>query len=177
MKSGIYIIESPSGKIYVGSSVDVLKRWKDHIWKLNKGVHHSRHLQNAANKYGIGNLTFTKILSCGNEFLIEYEQIIMDDRKPAYNILPFARSPLGHIFTEAHRLALSKSLTGRVSPNKGKKMSHEQKIKISKSKKGIPMTDATKKNMSNAKRVPVPPEQRAIMVARSLATRRSKSKS
>ena len=44
---GIYKITNiKNGKIYVGSSKDIEKRWKEHLYKLKYGVHHSVKLQN-----------------------------------------------------------------------------------------------------------------------------------
>lgn len=44
--SGIYVlISSINGKAYVGSSVDIDKRFKDHIRELDKGKHHNYKLQ------------------------------------------------------------------------------------------------------------------------------------
>ena len=50
---GIYLIRNASQqKVYVGSSIDMEKRWSAHIRLLNRGCHHNRHLQSAWIKYG-----------------------------------------------------------------------------------------------------------------------------
>lgn len=50
---GLYIIRNTvNSKVYVGSTVDIHKRWRTHKWRLNRGDHHSHHLQNAWDKYG-----------------------------------------------------------------------------------------------------------------------------
>lgn len=52
-KSGIYQIRNTvNGKVYVGSAIKILKRWREHKTSLRKGVHHSKHLQKAWVKYG-----------------------------------------------------------------------------------------------------------------------------
>jgi group I intron endonuclease len=176
MKSGIYIITSPSGKKYVGSSIDVPKRWRDHIFNLTRGSHHSKALQSAANKYGIENLKFEQILCCKPEFLIEFEQKFIDEILPSHNILKIAGSVLGVKRSPETRAKKSISMMGKTSPNKGKKMSDEQKLKISISKKGTKFSEEVRQRMSIAqKKKTIPKEQRAIMVANSLATRRAKS--
>lgn len=39
---GIYSITNKiNGKVYVGQSVNVYKRWKDHKYELNKNIHHN----------------------------------------------------------------------------------------------------------------------------------------
>jgi hypothetical protein len=53
MASGIYQIRNKAnGHRYVGSSNNIQERWHKHISDLNRNKHHSRHLQNAWNKYG-----------------------------------------------------------------------------------------------------------------------------
>jgi len=53
MASGIYLIRNiVNGKIYIGSSIDMRRRWVRHRFLLEKGVHHSRHLQGAWDAYG-----------------------------------------------------------------------------------------------------------------------------
>lgn len=50
MTIGIYTISSShSDRLYVGSSVNIIKRFKDHITKLIAGKHHSYKLQNHFN--------------------------------------------------------------------------------------------------------------------------------
>lgn len=51
--SGIYCIEQlESHKKYIGQSVDIKTRWKNHKNELNRGVHHNDYLQKSWNKYG-----------------------------------------------------------------------------------------------------------------------------
>lgn len=51
--SGIYQIRNTAdGKVYVGLSVNIPKRWKDHKKTLRKGTHFNGYLQNAWTKYG-----------------------------------------------------------------------------------------------------------------------------
>lgn len=51
--SGVYMIRcTVNGKVYIGSSADLLRREQDHRKLLRRGEHFSRHLQSAWNKYG-----------------------------------------------------------------------------------------------------------------------------
>ena len=62
MNSGIYKIENLiNGKIYIGSSVDLLGRKNAHFSQLNRNIHGNKKLQNSFNKYGKDNFNF-KIL-------------------------------------------------------------------------------------------------------------------
>jgi len=62
LNSGVYqIINLVNGKCYIGSSVNIKKRWAEHIANLQRGTHHCQHLQRAWNKYGESNFDFEMI--------------------------------------------------------------------------------------------------------------------
>lgn len=64
---GIYMIKNAKNKmVYIGSSYDILKRWKEHIALLEKNKHHSYKLQSDWNKYNIYDFNFL-ILECVEE--------------------------------------------------------------------------------------------------------------
>jgi hypothetical protein len=51
---GVYgILNTLTSRIYVGSSVNVSRRWNAHRWELETGRHINKHLQRAWDKYGI----------------------------------------------------------------------------------------------------------------------------
>ncbi len=59
-ESGIYIIRNTvNAKSYIGSSMNIKRRWSAHKNSANKGLHHSRYFQKAWDKYGSENFTFT----------------------------------------------------------------------------------------------------------------------
>ena len=61
--SGIYkIVNTVNGKKYVGSAVDIKRRWQAHKLRLRKNNHHSPKLQNAWNKHGESSFTFSDSL-------------------------------------------------------------------------------------------------------------------
>lgn len=94
---GIYAIENIlNGHRYVGSSVDVPKRVKAHFAELRRNKHHSQYLQHAWNKYGEDSFRWVFLLVCAKSELLIYEQELIDQWHPEYNILPTAGSPLGH---------------------------------------------------------------------------------
>jgi sulfur relay (sulfurtransferase) DsrC/TusE family protein len=112
-KNGIYCIhfKNRPNKFYVGSaaikgiqnrsSKGFWSRWRIHLSKLRLNKHHSNHLQNAFNKYGVENLQF-KILEIVEDLntIVEKEQLWIDELNSynnGYNILPFARSSIGRI--------------------------------------------------------------------------------
>lgn len=53
MTIGIYQIQNKiNGKIYIGQSIDIEKRLKQHLRDLRKSQHYNSHFQNAFDKYG-----------------------------------------------------------------------------------------------------------------------------
>lgn len=57
--SGIYKIENIiTGKIYIGSATNFNHRWRIHIKRLNKKIHHSKELQEDWLKFGIDAFKF-----------------------------------------------------------------------------------------------------------------------
>src|SRR5574343_389768 len=63
--SGIYkIVNKVNGKHYVGSSNDIICRWKGHLNNLEKSKHDNKYLQYSYNKYGRDNFDFIIIEKC-----------------------------------------------------------------------------------------------------------------
>lgn len=90
--SGIYVIKcEKNGKIYVGSTSNLRKRWKEHFNGLNANSHRNSYLQNAWNKYGEQHFIFRILEFCAIEYLEEREQHWLDilrpyDRNIGFNI-------------------------------------------------------------------------------------------
>ena len=134
--SGIYkIINKINGKYYVGSSINIYKRWKEHIKDLNNNRHHSIYLQRSWNKNGSENFKFIiETLKQPKDLLIteqQYLDIAKLEYDKTYNACWNATSiMLGRKHTEETKLKISKSQIGKV-------VSNDTKRKISKSKIGI----------------------------------------
>jgi group I intron endonuclease len=106
-KAGVYRIVSPSGKCYVGSSIDMAARFRTHRYDLRRGRHHARALQAAAAKYGVHALRFEPIVcALDKKSLVALEQFLIDELKPQYNSTRTAACPL-HDPCVAERLANS----------------------------------------------------------------------
>lgn len=182
--SGIYAITHVvNGKQYIGSAVNIERRWKDHRRHLDKGVHHSSHLQRAWNKYGADAFAFS-VLEYVSDItrLIEREQHYMDVRFAArgsieYNGRPRAENCLGFIHTAASRQLMSDKLKGRPCTwrhkLKGRKLSAETRAKLSRmaigrrGKSGWKHTTETRQRMSDAKKgKPLSDAQRATLPQR-----------
>jgi len=167
--AGVYEIRnSVNTKRYIGSSVNITKRFIEHKIQLRKGIHHSVYLQRAWNSYGEGTFIFKPLLICSPEMVLLYEQRCLDCMEPEYNMSPTAGSNQGIIFSNEARANMSAAHIGIIPWNKGKKgaqiawnkgkkapysLSEETRKKMSKSRKGIcftPMTDEIKKKIGEA---------------------------
>ena len=93
-KSGIYQIRNlVNGKIYVGSSINLRKRLKDHFRDLRNNRHVNQHLQKAYNKYGLDKFVFEVLEYVEKDMLLEREQYYIDTLNvvnEGYNIRPIA---------------------------------------------------------------------------------------
>jgi group I intron endonuclease len=97
MTCGIYSITSPSGKCYIGSSVNIESRWQQHRWHLRHGAHHAFKLQHAYKKYGLTALEFCIIEVCSKENIVFVEQQYLDTYKPKYNSSTSAHHPMADL--------------------------------------------------------------------------------
>lgn len=81
--SGIYVIvNKKSGRSYIGSSINIEKRWKTHLRHLRKNTHHNIFLQRSFNKYGEIHFGFSYIgilISPSQQELFELEQFHIDN--------------------------------------------------------------------------------------------------
>jgi group I intron endonuclease len=89
-KQGIYCIEHvASGKKYIGSSMNISRRFTRHRSELNHNKHHCVYLQRAVNKYGIASFKF-HILKETNfatvDELQSLEKIYLDNGTELYNV-------------------------------------------------------------------------------------------
>lgn len=71
-KGGIYQIRNVvNGKVYVGSSVDLINRRSNHFRQLRKNIHHNIKLQYSYNKHGELSFVFEVV-----EFVDKPEDLI-----------------------------------------------------------------------------------------------------
>lgn len=139
--SGIYkITNTINGKIYIGCSKEIEKRWKAHITKKRPGV------GKAIQKYGKENFTFEVILQCPNMCFSYWEKYYI----AKYNCI----SPKGYNlsvggeFTLPSRKARQNITTALI----GRKLSDETKRKISMNSKKLKHSEKTKKLMSEQRK-------------------------
>lgn len=97
VNSGVYrIVNTITGRTYIGSSCQVEKRLGIHLWSLSVGKHSNRHLQSSWKKYGKASFTTEQLITCERSVLAVREQEFIDayikNDMPLYNIKPSAES-------------------------------------------------------------------------------------
>lgn len=95
---GIYAIRSAAtGRVYVGQSVHLAERKRQHFNTLSKNKHYNSQLQRIYNKYGAADLAHEILERCPAEALTEREQFWIDASIECglMNCAPAAVSPTG----------------------------------------------------------------------------------
>lgn len=125
--SGIYQwLCVPSGKVYIGSAINLYLRRCEHLKLLRVNRHGNPHFQHAWNKYGESAFEFKVIELVLSSFLLEREQYWIDrlkaaDKKRGFNIAKVAGSTLGVLYTDEARDNISRSKAtskvGFISPS------------------------------------------------------------
>lgn len=146
MNSGIYAIANiANGKTYIGSTINLENRWREHKHALDRDIHYNPYLQRSWNKFSKDAFEFRVLeyIDSPNE-LVRAEQFWLDkyreEGKELYNIALAANSPmLGRIHTEKSKCKISDALRGRKKPP----ISQETRRKMSKAAKGRKRTEIT----------------------------------
>ena len=116
--SGVYqIYNTINGKRYIGSSIHIEQRFKEHLRNLRANKHANAHLQSAWNKYGEHSFVFEEVELCEPDQCLKIEQEYIDyyyaaDRKFGYNIDPYA-DHAGNTLSEETRKKISEKAKGR----------------------------------------------------------------
>ena len=152
MTCGIYKIALDDGRCYVGQSVDIEDRWREHRRHLRADKHHARYLQNAWNKYGEAAFTFSTLDECSRELLTEREQHWIDTQNSVFNVCRAAKSSLGYKHT-AEAIEKIRQYAQNQYP--------EARAKISEALRHRPVSQERRDKLAEANRVRVwTPEQR-----------------
>ena len=151
--SGIYrILNKINGNCYIGSSLNVEKRYKHHLSTLRHNSSRCSILQKAFNKYGEDNFEFQVILCLIRELNSQYNVFTNVSDSPLRQFTFTEQSKLkmsiahkGKKLSEQHKHNISLA-------NKGRVFSKESKDKIRKAKQNTTLSQETIKKMSEAKK-------------------------
>lgn len=147
-----------NNKFYIGSSIDINRRFYEHKKDLNENKHSSKYLQRCWNKYGKENFKF-EIIETINDIkqLLIREQWYLDDtkcylRKIGFNLAKNSLAPMmGRTFKHSKETKQKMSLS-----HKGKKLSEEHKRKlglVSLGKKRPPFSLEHRKKLSKSNKL------------------------
>ena len=162
--TGVYIIANlANGKTYIGSAARSFKsRFGNHLTRLRRGSHHSRHLQSAWSKYGEESFVFMPVVEVAPEDCIAVEQEWIDGWMPAYNTAKVAGSTLGtahapetkaKIGEVARRSVLAaKHRANLADAKRGQSISLEHRAKIAAAGVGKTHSPETRAKMSAARK-------------------------
>jgi group I intron endonuclease len=152
---GIYKITNPLGKIYIGQSINIEKRFTSYN---NLNCKKQRRLYNSFLKYGVENHLFEIIEICDikdlnikeRKYQLIYDTISIsglnckltneNDSNGIYcesTKTKMSESAKVKVFTDAHRQNMSKNRIGDKNGMFGKKQSQEAKNKMSKAKENM----------------------------------------
>lgn len=142
---GIYkIINKINNKIYIGQSIDIIKRWYVHIGTKSNSIIHK-----AIEKYGKDKFTFEVIEECDFEKLNEREIYwisFYDSFVKGYNLTIGGDGCKDREITQEHKNKISEKLKNRI-------FSEEHKRKLSESKKNQSEETRIKNSKSKQKKV------------------------
>lgn len=146
MPCGIYKITNiVNRKMYIGQSIDMEQRWKEHI------IHHrtgNQILYKAMRKYGIENFKFEIQDICNEEdlnnleiyYIWYFNTYVHSDSSIGYNMTTGGNTTKGFRLSDDTKLKISNSLKGKYSKEKnynyGKSLTKEQRQKISNTLRG-----------------------------------------
>jgi group I intron endonuclease len=149
--TGIYTItHRSSGRSYLGSSVDIDKRWVVHRSSLNRGTHHSPYLQRVWSKHGAAAFDFEVLCETTRAELRREERRLIRERQPAFNCMrAMVEGPLRHSPATREKLSAAQYRLWQERRDAGTDtLSEEHKARIAEAHRGLTHTDAAKAKMS-----------------------------
>lgn len=153
--TGVYeIVNIINGKRYIGSNVNINKRFKTHKRQLKKGTHHSILLQRAYNKYGTDYFKYRVICKCDKNYKQFIEQLYLDSMKPEYNISKSSKCPmLGRKHSQESIEKFKKRNVAKGEDhylyNKKVPKQHKKNMLEARKRNKKPRTQESRQNMSN----------------------------
>lgn len=167
---GVYRIKCLADeKVYIGQSTNIKQRWKDHIIRLKENKHDNKYLQRAWNKYGPDSFVFSVLEECPKDFEglngrevfwinhfhalnRNYGFNLASGGGNGYSLSGMSESERREVYRKIGETRRRK-YSGENSPNYGKPMSEEQKLKISRKLSGMGSFFYGKKRPEHAKKM------------------------
>ena len=149
---GIYSITNIINmKKYIGQSVDVKSRIRNHKWALKHGCHYNDHLQKSFDKYGVDAFVFDVVCECDENQLDELERFyiaLYHCIDPNFGYNAETGGNLNKHWSDELREKMSEKRSGENSGMWGKKHTEETKSIMRKKALGRKMTDEAKAKSS-----------------------------
>lgn len=109
-------------RVYIGSTINLNKRWNEHRKDLSNNRHQNIHLQRFANKYGLDSLKFDILELVDDNIILVREQYHIDNTKHLFNISTCATAPMkGKTHTIESLAKIAQRSAGVNNPMYGKK--------------------------------------------------------
>lgn len=142
--AGVYILRCANdNRVYVGSSVDIHRRFLSHIGFLRRGNHANRNLQMAAKAYGLISFSVEVVEECDVAILRVREQHhlnrLMQTEEGVFNISKYTDCSM-------------RGRTGESNPFFGCRHTEKTKSALSSMRIGKPLCTAVREKMSAAKK-------------------------
>jgi group I intron endonuclease len=153
---GIYCFENKiNQKVYIGKSINLRKRIKDHLNQLRADKDKCSYLQNAWNKYGESNFNIFVVAVCHEKDLLDSEIYYIKEysskRPNGYNLTDGGDGSTGYRHMQETIEKLKSIFKGRKPPRLGAILSDETKMKISNSHLGMTYSKESKLKMAKSR--------------------------
>lgn len=151
---GIYSITNiVNNKIYIGQSVDVKHRIRNHKWALKHNRHNNDHLQKSFNKYGESCFVFGVVCECEECNLDDMERFYIKQyncTNPNYGYNNETGGNINKHWSEELRTKMKEIRGGELSGMYGKKHSEETKAIMREKALGRVLSEETKAKLSES---------------------------
>ena len=163
---GVYgILNTVTGRWYIGSSAALSKRMGRHLWELRAGRHHSQKLQRSFNKHGEQAFQFKVLVFCSEQNVEMFEPHaiqVFESATKGYNVAHEPRGGFmrGRTWPETTKAA-------RIAGLKGRTHSDVTRATISERKRAQWADPEIRDRMTQSQRVQKSPEGAANIAAAS----------
>jgi group I intron endonuclease len=144
---GVYAITNIiNNKKYIGQSIDIYVRWRNHKSALKHNRHNNEHLQSAWNTYGEENFIFEILAICDVDKIDDIEQYYIALFNCMNNAYGYNRESGGH-----NNRSLSEESRKKISDkHRGVKLTDEHKQKIGLAGKGRVLSEVSRDKIREA---------------------------